>query len=68
MATSEKFRCSSLSYAASDGTEISPTLRNPKKQRQQAAHIIMDSKSLGLRSHTCLIFSRISGVIGNLTL
>ena len=49
------------SYPLSDGMLISPDLKNPKYQVQQAAHSMMlDASS----SHTDLSFRRILGVMG----
>ena len=42
-ATSSMDRCTELSKASWLGTVISPTLRNPKKAVQQAAHSMIDS-------------------------
>ena len=49
---SAKDRCCPGSNSPSSGAVSSPDLRKPKKPRQLAAHSIMWSQSVGLRSHS----------------
>ena len=48
-----------------DETVISPDLKNPKKQRRQAAHIIELMKVMWFETSTARRRLRISGVMGS---
>ena len=65
--TSQTHRWAPRSKSCSDGTVISPDLRNPKKQVVHAAQRIMLSGCLQCHSHTWRIRSSTSGVMGSWT-
>ena len=67
-ATSPTASITDLSKFAKDGHVNSPARRKAKKAKQKVAHSIILSNDSGLTDHLACMASKISGVMGSLTL